>query len=268
MISRLFTPLPLAVGATIQLDPAAAHHAARVLRLGAGAAVELFDGEGHGAAASIVSPTAGTVRVEQLLTTEPVPALRIALAQCISASDKMDWTIEKAVELGVGAIVPLQSQKAIVRLTATRSLKRHEHWQRLIRAACAQCGRNRVPRLEAVAPLAGWLEQPPATIAQAPKSQPDGPILRIVLAPGAEHSLSGLLAASEAAGTGEGAFRPSSVSEVWLLCGPESGLSEAEYLQARAAGWVPAALGPRVLRTETAGLVALAVLQARWGDLL
>lgn len=268
MIPRLFTPSPLAVGATIQLDAATAHHAARVLRLSIGAVVELFDGDGHAAAASIVSARTGTVRVEQLLPTEPVPALRITLAQCISASDKMDWTIEKAVELGVSEIVPLQSQKAIVRLTATRSLKRHEHWQRLIRAACAQCGRNRVPRLETVAPLSDWLKQAPAAMPHAPAHQPAGRILRIVLAPRASDSLSGLLAAKDAAGAGEERSGRRSVGEVWLLCGPESGLSQAEYLQACGAGWTPAGLGPRVLRTETAGLVALAVLQARWGDLV
>jgi 16S rRNA (uracil1498-N3)-methyltransferase len=262
----------------------------------------LFDGDGHGAAASIVSTTAGTVRVERLLTPEAVPSLRLTLAQCISASDKMDWTIEKAVELGVTALVPLQSEKAIVRLTAARSARRHEHWQRLIVAACSQSGRKRVPRLEAVTPLADWLRGPAsgsaagsdaasasgsdaasasafdASFASASESasasaseglerKPLEGVLRIVLVPGAPHSLTDILAARETADAGRTAEGVRTPTEVWVLCGPESGLSPAETLQACDSGWLAAGLGPRVLRTETAGLVALAVLQARWGDL-
>jgi len=258
MIPRLFTPLPLTVGAAIELDAAAAHHALRVLRLGPGAAVELFDGKG-GSAAAILFGKAGEVRVERLLAAETEPALRLTLAQCISASEKMDWTIEKAVELGATELVPLQSQKAIVRLTAARSAKRLEHWQRLILAASAQSGRNRVPRLEEVKPIGDWL-------AARTEIRYDK-VLRIVMAPDAPRSLSAVLAAHETGALTDTADRPGTFDEVCLLCGPESGLSRSEYLQACAAGWLPAGLGPRVLRTETAGMVALAVVQSRWGDL-
>jgi 16S rRNA (uracil1498-N3)-methyltransferase len=258
MIPRLFTSLPLLAGASIPLDPAAAHHVRRVLRLGAGDPVELFDGDGGGATATLLDTPAGSARVDALLPTEPPPPLQLTLAQCISAADKMDWTIEKAVELGVSAIVPLQSQKAIVRLTEARGSKRREHWLRLIIAACGQSGRNRAPRLEPVAALSDWI--------RTGNHRADGvPVLRIILAPCAARSLNAVLAEHEPGF--EIGNQPRGQREVWLLCGPESGFSEPEFRQAVDAGWLPAALGPRVLRTETAGLAALAVLQARWGDL-
>jgi 16S rRNA U1498 N3-methylase RsmE len=125
-----------------------------------------------------------------------------------------------------------------------------------------------VPRLEAVAPLAEWLREPESAEPDAPAAQARDKVVRILLAPGAPRSLGMVLAALETTNAGEtGCGPPRRIEEVRLLCGPESGLSQAEVLQACAAGWVPAGLGPRVLRTETAGLVALAVLQARWGDL-
>jgi 16S rRNA (uracil1498-N3)-methyltransferase len=267
MIPRLFTSSPLAAGAILQLDAAATHHASRVLRLTVGDAVELFDGNGHGASASLVAPASGTVRVERLLPAEPLPALRLVLAQCVSSADRMDWTIEKAVELGVAELVPLQSQKALVKLAPPRIVKRHEHWQRVIVAACAQSGRKRVPHLHPVSSLGAWLRELPAA---SPESSPPGlpeNRLRIVLAPGADRSLGEVLAAAETAPDREAASGRPACDQVWLLCGPEAGLTEGEVQQACDAGWLPAGLGPRILRTETAGLVALAVLQARWGDL-
>ena len=254
MTPRLFAPVALAAGATIELDPASAHHAGRVLRLGAGAPVELFDGAGHAALASIVATAPCTVRVERVLPPDPVPLLRLTLLQCISAADKMDWTIEKAVELGVAAIVPLQSQKAVVKLSPERGARRREHWQRLILAAAAQSGQNRLPRLDDVRKLDDWLRPP----GQKPTPEHgQGHVLRLILDPRARQSLTALLAAHE----------PGHPGDVQLLCGPESGFSEAEFSGACSAGWLPAGLGPRVLRTETAGLAALAVIQARWGDL-
>jgi len=165
------------------------------------------------------------------------------LAQCLSAGEKMDWTIEKAVELGVSAIVPLQSRRSVVRLDEDRARRRAEHWQRLIVAACMQCGRDRLPALAPVRTLEDWLAEPAAG---AP---------RLVLAPGAAVSI-GELAAP--AGSGGPAV---------VLVGPESGLTDEEMEQARSAGFVAVSMGPRILRTETAGLAALAVLQARFGDL-
>ncbi len=262
MIPRLFTPLELSQDAVVPLDEAASHHASRVLRLGSGAAVELFDGRGRSAAATIVatSPTT-TVRVGQLHPPAAAPALQLTLAQCISAADKMDWTIEKAVELGVAAIVPLQSHKAIVKLSAERAARRHQHWQRLILAASAQSRQDRVPELLPATKLDDWLRAGERPAESLPAEDPDAP-LRLILDPRATQSLPALMATRQPAGGQEPAPR-----RVMLLCGPEAGFSEAELRQAEEAGWLAAALGPRVLRTETAGLAALAVLQAGWGDL-
>jgi 16S rRNA (uracil1498-N3)-methyltransferase len=272
MIPRLYTPQALASGAVIELDAASAHHALRVLRLGPGAPVELFDGDGRAADATILSTKPGSARIERIHANRPAPALQVTLAQCISASEKMDWTIEKAVELGVSGIVPLQSQKAIVKLTAERSAKRREHWQRLILAACAQCGQNRVPALEEVSRLEEWLD---ASADEGPgedqgERHAERRVLRLILDPRAAHSLPAVLARHEAAAADDVATRSGNRSrfdEVWLLCGPESGFSDSELSCAGSNGWIAASLGPRVLRTETAGLAGLAILQGRWGDL-
>jgi 16S rRNA (uracil1498-N3)-methyltransferase len=274
MIPRLFTPLELSQGAVLALDAAASHHAIRVLRLGPGAAVELFDGMGNAAEATLMSTTSpATVKVQALHAPAATPALVVSLAQCISAADKMDWTIEKAVELGIAAIHPLQSRKAIVKLTEERAARRHEHWQRLILAACAQSGQNRVPMLHPVMKLEEFLHRAAGDRPGGPDrldmpERSDAPsMLRLVLDPGAAVSLPAVLAAQESTAAADAEAGTTATRTVMLLCGPESGLSEEELHQARAAGFNPASLGPRVLRTETAGLAALAVLQARWGDL-
>lgn len=247
MIPRLFTRDELAVDAVLALDGATAHHAARVLRLGVGDPVELFDGQGRAGAAEIVATSPCRVRIRSVRAAPPPSPPRLALAQCLSGGDKMDWTIEKAVELGVSRIAPLQSRRSVVRLDAARAARRHDHWQRIVVAACAQSGQDWLPRLDPVASLDRWLAEAPAS----------GRSLRLILAPGAGRSLATLLDGQ----------RPSGYDEVWLLCGPESGFADEELEAARAAGWIAAALGPRVLRTETAGLAALAVVQSRWGDL-
>ena len=288
MIPRLFTPLELSQGAVVGLDEAASHHASRVLRLGRGAEVELFDGRGRSAAATIVATSPSTtVRVGQLHPPAAPPAMHLTLAQCISAADKMDWTIEKAVELGVAAIVPLQSHKAIVKLSAERAARRHQHWQRLILAASAQSRQNRLPELLPAIKLGDWLgageprAESPAVDGRAAAASEHGRSehgrsedgrsedgaggdapLRLILDPRAPQSLPAVMATWQPAGARQPAPR-----RVVLLCGPESGFSPAELDQAAQSGWLAAALGPRVLRTETAGLAALAVLQAGWGDL-
>jgi 16S rRNA (uracil1498-N3)-methyltransferase len=291
MIPRLFTPLDLSQDAVVTLDGAASHHAIRVLRLGPGAAVELFDGRGQAADAIIVSTSPAAVRIGQLHPVAASPALQLTLAQCISAADKMDWTIEKAVELGVAAIVPLQSHKAIVKLSAERAARRHEHWQRLVVAASAQSKQNRVPGLRPATRLEDWLRRPgderdrtpaptgDAVLDGAAAAQAEAAPLRLILDPRAAQSLPAIMAAQDAAAAGlSGGKAPSGTMrgaaagsppprQVELLCGPEAGFSDAELRQASEAGWLPASLGPRVLRTETAGLAALAVLQAGWGDL-
>ena len=261
MIPRLFTPLALSQGAIVPLDAAASHHVSRVLRLGSGAPVELFDGRGQAADATIVSTSPLTVRIEQVHPPAAPPILHLTLAQCISAADKMDWTIEKAVELGVAAIAPLQSHKAIVKLSPERAARRHQHWERLILAASAQSRRNLVPELQPAMKLDDWL-RPGEGHAGGMQASGRDAALRLILDPRAPQSLPAVMAGQQPDGDGDDRPR-----RVVLLCGPEAGFSDTEWRQAAETGWLPARLGPRVLRTETAGLAALAVLQAGWGDL-
>jgi 16S rRNA (uracil1498-N3)-methyltransferase len=247
---RLLASGPLAAGASRELSAEQAHHVLRVLRLRPGDALELFDGRGarHAATIESVDGKRCTVRIGIALPGPVESPLRLTLAQCLSSAERMDWTIEKAVELGVDAIAPLQSERSVVRLDAARAQRRAEHWARLVESACAQCGRDRLPSLEPLATLPAWLD-----------ATRDDPSLRLVLSPGSDTPLSTIEPPAAPA--------PGARLAITILVGPESGLSPTEVAAARAAGFVPVFLGPRVLRTETAGLAAAAVLQSRFGDL-
>lgn len=240
MAPRVHLPGPLRPGAAVELDREPSHHLCRVLRLAPGDAVQVFDGEGARHAATIDTVDARRCRIvigDAL--PGPVPArLRLTLAQCVSAGEKMDWTIEKAVELGVAAIVPLLAQRGVVRLDAQRAQRRVEHWRRLVIAACMQCGQDRLPPVANPQPLSQWLRARRGA--------------GFVLDPDARTRLAAVELAD---------------ADVDLLVGPESGLSDDERAAAEAAGMSPVSIGPRVLRTETAGLAAIAVLQSRFGDL-
>ena len=165
--------------------------------------------------------------------------LAITLVQALQAGDKMDFTIQKAVELGVRDIVPVESRRSVLKLAGERAAKRVAHWQGVAASACEQCGRNQVPVVAPLEKLENWLARP----ATAP--------LRLMLAPDAEDTLLSIPPAKE----------------VQLLIGAEGGLDPQEMIAARQSGFRAVRMGPRVLRTETAGLAALAVLQALWGDL-
>lgn len=245
MTPRLYLPGPLRPGTTAVLEKEQSHHLVRVLRLRTGDPLQLFDGAGgrHAAALAQADARRCTVLVGEAEAGVPESPLRVTLAQCISAGEKMDWTIEKAVELGVSAIAPLQSARSVVRLDADRARRRAEHWQRLLVAACMQCGRDTLPQLHPVDTLENWLS----------RAQPDAH--RIVLAPGASSSI------------GDLPLPEVEVRGLQLLVGPEGGLAPDELQRAIAGGLTPVSMGPRILRTETAGLAALAVLQARLGDL-
>lgn len=242
MIPRVHLANAPAIGGQATLPREQSHHLCRVLRARAGDPLQLFDGAGVRLAAVLeeASPSAARVRVLAIETPGAESPLAITLAQCVSGAEKMDWTVEKAVELGVAAIRPLLSQRSIVRLDDARARRRTEHWRRLAVAACAQCGRDRLPELAEPVPLDAWL-------ASRPAGDPG-----VVLAPSASLPLSRL----------DGPLRALDV-----LVGPESGLTAEEIAAAQAAGLRAVSLGPRTLRTETAGLAALAVLQARFGDL-
>ena len=164
--------------------------------------------------------------------------LAVTLVQALQAGEKMDFTIQKAVELGVRDIVPVESRRSVLRLSGDRAAKRVAHWQGVAASACEQCGRNQVPLVAPLEKLESWLARP----AEAS--------LRLMLAPDADEALVDLPPASA----------------VQLLIGAEGGLDPQEVLAAKQAGFRPVRMGPRVLRTETAGLAALAILQALWGD--
>lgn len=245
MIPRFHCPFPLSPGAQVELPAQAAHHALKVLRMKAGEHVILFDGSGGEWLAELLGGgKAGRVALLRHDRREAESPLQVTLAQALPASDKMDWVVEKCVELGVTAIQPLAAKRSVIKLSAERMARRVAHWNAIARAACEQCGRNRVPPVAPVIDLPQYLA---STMSQnAPQHA-----LRLILTPGAEMPLTAL---DKPAGA------------VILMVGPEGGWEEAELQAARSAGFLPLRLGTRVLRAETAGAAALAALQAVWGD--
>jgi 16S rRNA (uracil1498-N3)-methyltransferase len=244
MISRFFCPFPLHAGATVQLPDEAAHHALKVLRVSAGDTAILFDGQG-GQWRARLDPAGKQLRAK-LETFEPEnyeSPIRITLAQCLPTGDKMDYVVQKAVELGVARIVPVVAKRSVVRLSGERMQRRVEHWQAIAIAACGQCGRNLVPHVESLVDL-------PAYLASAQAQS--GP--RWICQPTSDQAPASLRAQE----------RPA--SDVTILVGPEGGFDESEMRAAHAAGFAPLQLGSRVLRTETAGPAAIAGMLALWGD--
>ena len=240
---RLYVDRPLAAGGRITLPEGTSRHVTRVLRLGAGDALTVFDGRGGEYEAVIARAPRDAVEVDVggHDAVDRESALVVELGQGICKGDRMDLVVRKATELGVQAIRPVLCRRTVVKLDPARAERRLAHWRAIAVHAAQQSGRTRVPEVAGVEGLDAWLARPGA-----------GPGL--VLSPRAAASLSDL--APPAPGT-----------RVRLLVGPEGGLAPREIERARAAEFTELRLGPRVLRTETAALVALAVLQARWGDL-
>jgi 16S rRNA (uracil1498-N3)-methyltransferase len=241
-LSRVHCAAALTPGAELALPEAAASHVARVLRLRVGAPLAVFDGRGKEVRAEIASIAGAAVRVRLLDDVEPRPEspLAVTLVQAVSRGERMDWTLQKATELGVRAIAPVLSARSVVRLDARQAEAKLRHWQAIVVAACEQCGRSVLPEL-----------RPPETLG-ACLARPAAGELRLVL---------------DAEASTELAAIPAPAGAVQLLVGPEGGFEDDEVAAARAVGHRPARLGPRVLRTETAGIAALAVLQSHWGDL-
>lgn len=239
-IPRIYTDTPLQAGAEAQLDDNAAQHVGRVLRMQPGQALSLFNGDGQDYPAVIasVSKKNVTVQVEQPAANGRESALEIVLGQTLSKGDRMDYAVQKATEMGVTRIVPLSTERCDVRLKGDREDKRLSHWRSVAISAAEQCGRARVPDILPVMNITEWLEY----------SQ--GCDLRLVLHHRTEQSLNSVA-------------RPNSVA---LMIGPEGGLSADEITQAERSGFLPVALGPRVLRTETAPVAAMALCQWLWGD--
>lgn len=239
---RIHVDLPLNTGIELSLPTQAAEHVARVLRLGVGAPLTLFNGDGHDYQAVIVAvgkrEVAARIVSRDLVRNES--PLRLTLAQAVVRGEKMDLIVQKATELGVMRIVPLLTERSEIRLDAGRAEKRLAHWQAIAASACEQSGRASVPEVFSAVPLSAWLT-----------GLPDDQTLRLALLPQATHAARDLRFID---GTGV------------LVVGPEGGLGERDIAALTAAGFRGLALGPRILRTETAGMAALAALQALHGD--
>ena len=238
-LPRIHCDVRLGPGAQLTLAPEAAQHVAKALRLKAGDSIVVFDGRGgeHEASITRIDKDRVDVKVGAWRDARTESSVAVGLVQGLPESDKMDWIIQKSVELGVAWIQPIVCDRSVVRLSAERAAKREAHWRRVAVAACEQSGRSRVPEVRPTLGFMSWI---------AVASQ----MRRWVLTPGAA-----ALAAQ---------LRP--IGPVELVIGPEGGLSERERDLALSQGCVPVSLGPRVLRTETAPLAALAAINALWGD--
>jgi 16S rRNA (uracil1498-N3)-methyltransferase len=239
---RFYCPPPLPLSGSFDLPPDAAHHAARVLRLRAGDAVQLFDGAGNECHGVLAELSGKRVSVTGITTIEvnresPLPVL---LAQALASSEKMDWVIQKATELGVAEIQPLATERSVARLSAERAVKRTEHWQQVAISACEQCGRNVLPLIHPPLDIMVWLQQ-----------------MR-------ERTGSKFILLPEGAGSLHQQDKPSGT--VMLLIGAEGGFTQTEGESAVLCGFTPIRMGARVLRTETAAVAGLAAIQTLWGD--
>ena len=241
-LTRCFIEMPLKPGVRIALPEPAAAHLTRVLRLREGDACVLFNGDGHDHAATLVAVGKREVVAEVSAATAVAneSPLRIVLLQSVARGEKMDLILQKATELGVSAVVPVSSERSEVKLDAERAEKRVAHWRSVVVSACEQSGRATVPTVAA-----------PAALADAARAIDT--TLKLTLDPEGEHALASLPMPS-----------PASVA---IAIGPEGGWSPRDRELLRVAGFSGLRLGPRVLRTETAGLAAIAALQARFGDL-
>lgn len=238
-VSRFFLDAPLASGEQI-LEGDLAHYIGRVLRLGPGTPVQIFNGSGREWPGEVVEVSKRQVRLAlgEAVAGLQESALHIHLGQALSRGERMDWAIQKAVELGVAEITPLFTERCEVRLQGERADKRQQHWQQIAVSACEQCGRSRVPTVHPPVALSEWLAGLQAE-------------LKLVLHHRTDQDLRSLPA-------------PATLG---LLIGPEGGLSAGEIKQAEEGGFRAARFGPRVLRTETAPVVAISVAQHLWGDL-
>jgi 16S rRNA (uracil1498-N3)-methyltransferase len=241
--TRVYVPELLDAGALVTLPRQTSEHITRVLRLGIGATLVAFDGHGaeYDAELASLAKSGAQIRIGASRGTQASQPLAITLLQSLARGEKMDWIVQKATELGVHRIVPVAVERSVVRLDAEQAHKRVEHWRGVAIGACEQCGRNRLPTIEA-----------PLSLAQA---LADTALLeqRVVFDTAASPSLSSTLTPA--------------IRSIGLLVGPEGGFTEVELQAAARAGFQAVSFGPRVLRTETCAIAALAVIQNRIGDL-
>lgn len=230
-------------GSELELESDKALYLTRVLRRQIGDTLFVFDGTGseYRATLLIVGKGSATLRIHEQIVTKTETGLRVHLVQGISRGDRMDFVVQKSTELGVKRITPVLTEYGVVRFDARRAEKRRGHWQKVAVSACEQCGRVRLPLVDAPMTLKEWFGNPPASVDA-----------QLILRPGAARLLTDI----------EGP-----PTKICVLIGPEGGFSDIEYTDAEVAGFQPVSLGPRILRTETAALAAVAILQSRWGDL-
>ena len=240
-IPRVFSPQTMAIGDCIELEAGAARHLTSALRMSSGQLVTLFNGHGGEYTAELVEAKKGkaTVRITEFDKADRESNLSIHLAIGISRGERMDLIVQKATELGVSEITPLFTERCEVKLSGDRLDKKVNHWQQVAISACEQCQRNSLPSINAPVKIDQWQVNCDAS-------------LKLVLHHRTDQSLSDM---------------PPPSGQVALLIGPEGGLSEREIEQAISLGFSPLALGPRVLRTETAPLAAISILQSLWGDM-
>lgn len=242
-IPRIFQDQALTVNQAVLLDAQATAHVTKVLRLRVGHPIILFNGLGgeyHGEVETVERRQA-TIFLEQFYDLERESPLQIVLGQCLARGERMDYALQKAVEVGVTAIYPLQSAFSAVQLTEERALRRIHHWQQVVVSACEQCGRNRLPTIHPVEALETWIK----TQAERAGQQ------NWIVSPGQDQTQPKLLRAE---------------AKQVLLIGPEGGFSDSELAAAVSQQFATLTLGPRILRTETAAVVAITVLQTLAGD--
>lgn len=242
-LTRVYVPEALLPGRRQTIGGDAANHISRVLRLRAGDPLTLFDGRGGEYAARVEEfrKDAVIVAVDEHSPTSRESPLSLTLAQGVSRGERMDWVVQKATELGVSRIVPVLTERTVVRLDAKQAERRRLHWQAIAIAACEQSGRDRLPEIDPPVDLAGFL------------GGVDTRATRVMLSPTANLRIADL---------------PRTEAGLVVLIGPEGGLAEGEQRAALDAGFVGVRLGPRILRTETAAVAALALLQHQFGDLV
>lgn len=238
--TRIYIDLDLTVQKQLELPEVAGNHVGRVLRMRTSDPLILFNGKGGQFNAKIISVNRAKVKVEisAFSDEERESSIQIELGQSLSKGEKMDFTIQKAVELGISKITPLITSYSNVRLDENKLEKKLEHWRKVIISACEQCGRNTLPELANISKIDDWMTHTKAD-------------LKLLLAPDAESSLSDLDEKPET---------------ICVVIGPEGGLSRSENRSLENNGFIGIRLGPRILRTETAGLTAVAALQNQFGD--
>ena len=241
--TRLYIAGRYSSGSVVGLDADKARYLGRVLRLRPGDSISIFDGEGseHHAEIAALGKSTARLKVGAAIESQCESRLRVHLVQGISRGQRMDFVVQKATELGVKRITPVLTEYGAVKLDKARATRRRDHWEGVAASACEQCGRVRLPLIDEPLPLRDWFA-----------ARPDGVDLDLILRPGAAKPMVDV-------------DKPA--TKVCLLIGPEGGFSEHEYEDASIVGFESVSLGPRILRTETAAVAALALLQSRWGDL-